>query len=66
MTGHKNLVCTVAGLGITEGQTFRVAVENGSWWEVCLGGEYRKINKRSGRVQGWRDGPVFGLINTDN
>lgn len=33
---------------------------NGSIWEVCLGGEYQKVNKRSGRVLGRKRGPRFG------
>ncbi|MCX9103455.1 MULTISPECIES: hypothetical protein [Aeromonas] len=36
--------------------------ENGSAWEILLGGEYRKVNKRSGRVQGWRTGPRFDYV----
>ncbi|WP_234799737.1 hypothetical protein [Aeromonas veronii] len=36
--------------------------ENGSAWEILLGGEYRKVNKRSGRVQGWKTGPRFGYV----
>ncbi len=62
MNGQKKLVCVEAGLGITEGQEFPVLGENGSAWEILLGGEYRKVNKRSGRVQGWRTGPRFDLV----
>ncbi len=59
MNGQKMLVCVEAGLGITEGQEFPVLGENGSVWEILLGGAYRKVNKRSGRVQGWKTGPRF-------
>ena len=59
MNGQKKLVCVEAGLGITEGKEFPVLGENGSVWEIVLGGEYRKVNKRSGRVQGWKTGPRF-------
>lgn len=31
-------------------------------WEICLSGENRKVNKRSGRVQGWKTGPRFGNV----
>jgi hypothetical protein len=31
-------------------------------WEICLGGENRNVNKRSGRVQGWKTGPRFGYV----
>lgn len=55
-----HIVCVVAGLGIAEGQTFPIMSETGSVWEILLGGEYRKVNKRSCRVQGWKDGPRFG------
>lgn len=61
MNGQKKLVCVEAGLGITEGQEFPVLGENGSAWEILLGGEYRKVNKRSGRVQGRKTGPRFDL-----
>lgn len=60
MTERKTLVCVEAGLGVAEGQEFPVLGENGSVWEILLGGVYRKVNKRSGRVQGWRTGPRFG------
>ena len=53
------LVCVCAGLGIEAGQVFPVLGENGSVWEILLGGSYRKISKRSGRVQGWKNGPSF-------
>ena len=62
MNGQKKLVCVEAGLGITEGQEFPVLGEDGSAWEILLGGEYRKVNKRSGRVQGWRTGPRFRSV----
>lgn len=62
MNGQKKLVCVEAGLGITESQEFPVLGENGSMWEILLGGEYRKVNKRSGRVQGWRTGPRFSYV----
>lgn len=52
MNGQTKLVCVEAAPGITEGQEFPVLGENGSAWEILLGGEYRKVNKRSGRVQG--------------
>lgn len=61
MNGQTKLVCVEAALGITEGQEFPVLGENGSAWEILLGGEYRKVNKLSGRVQGWKKGPRFGL-----
>lgn len=60
MTARKSLVCLVAGMGVAEGQLFPVLQETGSVWEIVLGGEYRKVNKRSCRVQGWKDGPRFG------
>lgn len=60
MTERKSLVCLVAGMGVAEGQLFPVLQETGSIWEIVLGGEYRKVNKRSCRVQGWKDGPRFG------
>lgn len=62
MTERKMLVCVEAGLGVAEGQVFPVLGENGSVWEILLGGEYRKVNKRSGRVQGWKTGPRFGVV----
>ncbi len=60
MNGQTKLVCVESGLGIAEGQVFPVLGENGSVWEILLGGEYRKVSKRSGRVQGWKSGPRFG------
>jgi len=60
MTARKSLVCVEAGLGVAEGGIFPVIAETGSIWEIVLGGEYRKVNKRSCRVQGWKDGPRFG------
>ncbi|WP_413834999.1 hypothetical protein [Aeromonas rivipollensis] len=57
-----HIVCVLAGLGIVEGQTFPIMSETGSVWEILLGGEYRKVNKRSCRVQGWKDGPRFGPV----
>ena len=62
MTERKTLVCVEAGLGVTEGQEYPVLGENGSVWEILLGGEYRKVSKRSGRVQGWKTGPRFGFV----
>lgn len=62
MNVQKKLVCVEAGLGITEGQEFPVLGENGSVWEILLGGAYRKVNKRSGRVQGWKTSPRFDLV----
>ncbi|QJT32828.1 hypothetical protein E4186_14010 [Aeromonas media] len=62
MTERKTLVCVEAWLGVAEGQVFPVLGENGSVWEILLGGEYRKVNKRSGRVQGWKKGPRFGPV----
>lgn len=59
MTERKTLVCVEAGLGVAEGQRFHVLGENGSVWEILLGGAYRKVNKRSGRVLGWKTGPRF-------
>ncbi len=53
------VVCVCAGLGIETGQVFPVLEENGRVWEILLGGSYRKISKRSGRVQGWKNGPKF-------
>lgn len=61
MTERKMLVCVEAELGVAEGQEFPVLGENGSVWEILLGGEYRKVNKRSGRVQGWKSGPRFDV-----
>jgi len=57
----RELVCVEPGVGIELGQMFKVLNENGSEWEILLGGEYRKINKRSGRVKGWRTPPKFTL-----
>lgn len=62
MNGQTKLVCVEAGLGIAEGLVFSVLGENGSVWEILLGGEYRKISKRSGKVTGWKKGPVFAPI----
>lgn len=62
MNVQKKLVCVEAGLGITEGQEFPVLGENGSVWEILLGGSYRKISKRSGCVQGWKSGPRFDPV----
>ncbi len=62
MNGQTKLVCVEAGLGIAEGQVFPVLGENGSVWEILLGGEYRKVNKRSGHVQGWKSGPRFDPV----
>lgn len=62
MTERKSLVCLVAGMGVVEGQFFPVLQEAGSIWEIVLGGEYRKVNKRSCRVQGWKTGPRFSLV----
>ncbi len=45
MNGQTKLVCVEAGLGIAEGLVFHVLGENGSVWEILLGGEYRKVNK---------------------
>ncbi|MFQ1816564.1 hypothetical protein ACK36E_20305, partial [Aeromonas veronii] len=53
------LVCTEPGLGIEPGTTFQVLSENGSEWEILLGNEYRRVNKRSGRVTGWKTPPKF-------
>ncbi|ANB67638.1 hypothetical protein A6033_02510 [Aeromonas veronii] len=61
MTERKTLVCVEAGLGVARGQDFPVLGENGSVWEILLGGEYRKVNKRSRRVQGWKSGPRFDV-----
>jgi len=66
MTERKTLVCAESGLGIPEGQVFPVLGENGSVWEILLGGEYRKVNKRSGRVQGWKTGPRFQAYSSDS
>ncbi len=38
MTERKTLVCVEAGLGVAEGQEFPVLGENGSEWEIMLGG----------------------------
>ncbi|MNE59625.1 hypothetical protein D3C80_1547330 [compost metagenome] len=62
MNQHQSLVCVVAGLGVVEGALFPVINETGSVWEILLGGEYRKVNKLSCRVQGWKDGPRFGPV----
>ncbi len=62
MTVRKTLVCVEAWLGVAEGQVFPVLGENGSVWEILLGSQYRKVNKRSGRVQGWKTGPRFGAV----
>lgn len=61
MTERTTLVCVEAGLCVKAGEQFPVLGENGSIWEICLGGEYRKVNKRSGRVQGWKTGPRFDV-----
>lgn len=61
MTERKTLVCVEAGLCVQAGELFPVLGENGSVWDICLGGEYRKVNKRSGRVQGWKSGPRFDV-----
>ncbi|EKP0261715.1 hypothetical protein JFQ93_003015 [Aeromonas sobria] len=53
------LICTEPGIGIERGATFQVLSENGSEWEILLGNEYRRINKRSGRVTGWKTPPNF-------
>ena len=66
MTERKMLVCVEAGLGVARGQEFPVLGENGSVWEILLGGEYRKVNKRSGRVQGWKTGPRFQAYSSDS
>lgn len=66
MTERKMLVCVEAGLGVAEGLVFPVLGENGSVWEILLGGEYRKVNKRSGRVQGWKTGPRFQAYSSDS
>lgn len=60
MSERKKLVCVEAFLGVQEGALFPIISETGSIWEILLGGEYRKVNKRSCRVQGWKDGPRFG------
>jgi hypothetical protein len=64
MTERTTLVCVEAGLCVQAGELFPVLGENGSVWEICLGGEYRKVNKRSGRVQGWKTGPRFDPVVT--
>jgi hypothetical protein len=66
MTERKMLVCVEAGLGVARGQEYPVLGENGSVWEILLGGEYRKVNKRSGRVQGWKTGPRFQAYSSDS
>lgn len=53
------LVCISAGCGVQEGQQFPVLAENKLTWEILLGGSYRKVSKKSGRVRGWRSGPQF-------
>ena len=53
------LICTEPGIGIELGTTFQVLSENGSEWEILLGNEYRRVNKRSGRVTGWKTPPKF-------
>ncbi|MND65668.1 hypothetical protein D3C80_570470 [compost metagenome] len=58
---RQSLVCVEAGLGVAEGRLFPVITETGSVWEIVLGGEYRKVNKRSCRVQGWKSGPRFDV-----
>lgn len=59
---RKTLVCVEAGVCVQVGELFPVLGENGSVWEILLGGSYRKISKRSGRVQGWKSGPKFGYV----
>lgn len=59
MVVRKTLVCVEAGVCVQAGELFPVLGENGSVWEILLGGSYRKISKRSGRVQGWKSGPKF-------
>ncbi len=44
------LICTEPGIGIELGTTFQVLSENGSEWEILLGNEYRRVNKRSGCI----------------
>lgn len=62
MNQRQSLVCVVAGLGVAESALFPVISETGNVWEILLGGEYRKVDKRSCRVQGWKDGPRFGEL----
>lgn len=59
MVVRKTLVCVEAGVCVQAGELFPVLGENGSVWEILLGGSYRKISKRSGRIQGWKSGPKF-------
>lgn len=62
---RKTLVCVEAGVCVQAGELFPVLGENGSVWEILLGGCYRKISKLSGRVQGWKSGPKFGYVDED-
>lgn len=55
----RELICVEPGVGIEQGRVFKVLAENGAEWEILLGGEYRKVNKRSGRVKGWKTPPKF-------
>ena len=55
----KRLVCIEGALGVESGSLFPVLAETGLTWEILLGGEYRKVGKKSCRVQGWKDGPEF-------
>lgn len=57
----RELICVESGVGIEQGRVFKVLTENGAEWEILLGGEYRKINKRSGRVKGWKTPPTFAV-----
>lgn len=56
------LICIEGGLGVFVGDEFKVISENGKEWEILLGDVYRKINKISGRVRGWKVPPRFEFI----
>lgn len=43
------------------GQPFHLN-DNLSIWGILLGGEDRKVSKRSDMVTGWKKGPVFAPI----
>lgn len=55
------LICIENGFGVFLGEEFQIIFENGKEWEIFLGGAYRRINKRSGRVTGWKIPPRFSF-----
>ncbi len=57
----RELNCVEPGVGKELGRMFKVLAENGTEWEILLGGEYRMVNKRSVRVRGWKTPPKFAV-----